>query len=853
MKSRSLFSIRSIFSTHILRYGLVGLFALAGHVTTLSRNCHAIGLEKPQAAAEKFIDGLLKRRLFPLAVLACEERLTDNTLNPFDRVNTVVDLSRTYVAWAIQCSPQKKLQYWTQADSVLDYWLEKNQNSVFRLVIARQAANVALMRGRFARQLSAGTLNIEPARKEALQYLRESEALAKNAVNEVRKELIGSKRSQLSKDALIRLQHVLERDLSQSWIEQALCFDSGSPDQIHALQQAEKIISRLATKRDPIDWESRVALLTCLRLLEGKNNLKLFQEQAKVFLEENPSVDVQGKIYLELARQEAQENRYIEAIDILNQPVNYSAKIEAEVDFCELQIMLQAAGNAETKDTANWNQRAETQLELIEKLHDPYWLQRARALFGRLITIDQSQHGYALLARAAEGLYQAGQLTEAAKIYEDAAIKANTKGDYTKAFELYREVAMIFCEQKDFREASRRFHQLVVSYPQATDIAEAHLMAAYTLAQSLQDKSDQELPAYRVLLEEHLKRWPEHETSNQARFWLGRLLAALGEWSAARQRLFQVNPNSPWYPDAIGIAGRCCLQECALLEKNNNSNLSQQAAKLSNQLKAAAIILVDANSPMAPTTIADTVTIEMRYTSSPYAPALRLIQRGLESHEKNDPVIHWRLKALEIEALVGLGRYQEALGVLKEFSGSTELLVQLIFSLNNLENQTGESIDSKALNSIARVEMACFKKLHDISRLPNRKQLTFIKAKTLDRSGKSPEALSMLRKLASEYSEDGEIQMQYADMLIRQSDLENRREALQKYREVARRTRPQTSRWFAAKYGEAKARFLLGNPQNAAKTIQTLQILYPDLGGEQWRLRFKKLLATCMDSKASPR
>ena len=852
MWSRTLSSVYTSLNVRAWPYALVGLLTATGHFSVLSHHCLGIGPENQQVAEEQFIDGLIARRLFPLAVLACEDRLAVRTMSPLERVNTVVDLSRTYAAWAIQSPPKKQLQYWDQANAVLENWLGKNSQDVLQLIISRQVAHVALMRGKFSRQISAGTVDPEPARKESLQYLRQCKDVAEKTLQKINKALIDSQDQELSAFALLRLQSAVEKDLSQAWLEQALCFDPGSPDRIHSLQQAEKLILPLAAKRDPIDWESRVAQLTCLRLSEGKNNEQLFQEKTAAFLVENPPVDVQGQIHVELARQLATKNRYIEAIGELNQPINYSPEMEAKVDFCELQIMLQAAGNTKATDTANWNQRAENQLELIETLHDPYWLQRARALFGRLITIDQSQHGYSLLARAAEGLYQAGQLTEAAKVYEDAANKADAEKDYTKAFELYRAAAMISYEKKNYSEASQKFRQLADTYSQAPGAAAAHLMAAFNLARSLEGTSAGEFTAYKKLLEEHLSRWPQQASSNQARLWLGRVLAADGKWSAANQTLFKVDPKSASYPEAMAVAGKCCIKECRTLKKNGDSQLSQRATALSEKLKMAASILIDANSPLAPAMVADTVMLQMQYTSSPYRSALGLIQRGLKSITKNDSENRWRLEALQVEALVGLGRYREALDTVRTFSGSKELTVQLILSLDDLENRQAKTVDRTRLHSIAEIQMACIKKIGDISVLASRKELAVIQAKTLERLGKISDALTGLRKLSSEYSEDGQIQMRFADLLIQQGESGNLREALRKYREVARKTRPQTERWFAAKYGEARARLRLGDAKKAAQMIRTTQVLYPDLGGKPWRRRFEELLATCIQQEAFP-
>ena len=95
MWSRTLSSVYTSLNVRAWPYALVGLLTATGHFSALSRHCLGIGPENQQVAEEQFIDGLIARRLFPLAVLACEDRLAVRTMRPLERVNTVVDLSRT--------------------------------------------------------------------------------------------------------------------------------------------------------------------------------------------------------------------------------------------------------------------------------------------------------------------------------------------------------------------------------------------------------------------------------------------------------------------------------------------------------------------------------------------------------------------------------------------------------------------------------------------------------------------------------------------------------------------------------------------------------------------------------------
>ncbi len=840
----------------ILQRSDFGTLTVVGAVVlllSLPDVCPALGPEDQHAAEEQFIDGLLSRRLFPLAALACEERIADNALSPLERVNTLVDLSRTYATWAKQCSPQSRLAHWTQAESVLDNWLKNNVGNLLALIISRQRAQVALQRGEFIRQISEGAVDPQQNRAEALLYLRQATSIAQTTLKKIDDALLPPIDNRLPSGTLNNIRTALQTCLGQAWMEQARCYEAESPDRIHALQQANQIISPLAAKNDPIDWESRVAWLECLRLLGGKKNILVFQQQANIDLSENPPVDVQAKIRLELARQLCDDSDYLKALDTLNQPLNYSPGIEAEVDFCELQIMLKAAANKKVSNAENWNQRAENQLELIENLHDPYWLQRARALFGRQMTIDPSQHGYPLLVRAAEGLYQAGQLADAARVYEEAAKKADEQKDSFKAFELYRAAAMIDYENKNYREASEKLRRLAITYPEVSGAAAAHLMAAYTLALALKDSPPDAFYEYQQMLEEHLKRWPTHTSSNRARLWLGRMLAATKKWSAASQILFQVAPNSSSYPEAIQIAAMCCVHECAAMAKKNKSQPTERANVLSQIMTEACMRLIHTESPLAGAAIADTATLQMDYTASPYRGSLELIELGLRQIKNSDRKNYDRLQALQIEALVGVGQYEEALTVLKSFKGGTVNIVQLILNLQQIQSRSREKNNlSKSSVALAKIELMCFQKLGDFSALPEKKQLALIHAQAFIRLGDTNEALALLRKLAAEYSGDGKIQLQYADLLIEQSDVPSRREALKKYRVITRRARPESEQWFAAKYGEARTRLLLGNAQKAAQTIRTAQVLYPSLGGEHWRQRFEALLAACDESDREP-
>ena len=116
--------------------------------------CFADNISRPQNTEEVFVDGLLERRLFPLAILACEARLDQENLSALERVEAIVDLSRVYAAWARQSPPSRQSQHWKQAAAALQRWIDQPPTSPWEPLVARQAVRLALIRGTLAQQSS---------------------------------------------------------------------------------------------------------------------------------------------------------------------------------------------------------------------------------------------------------------------------------------------------------------------------------------------------------------------------------------------------------------------------------------------------------------------------------------------------------------------------------------------------------------------------------------------------------------------------------------------------------------------------------------------------------------------------
>ncbi len=120
-----------------------------------------------------------------------------------------------------------------------------------------------------------------------------------------------------------------------------------------------------------------------------------------------------------------------------------------------------------------------------------------------------------------------------------------------------------------------------------------------------------------------------------------------------------------------------------------------------------------------------------------------------------------------------------------------------------------------------------------------------IHAKALVEAGRDEEALAAYRALSAAYPRDGVIQEAYAQLLLGRDDRQSLETALAKWRELEKKSRSGSPRWFRAKYSIVWLHYRLGNKQQAAKIITLLQLLHPELGGPEMKARFVELLARC--------
>jgi hypothetical protein len=119
------------------------------------------------------------------------------------------------------------------------------------------------------------------------------------------------------------------------------------------------------------------------------------------------------------------------------------------------------------------------------------------------------------------------------------------------------------------------------------------------------------------------------------------------------------------------------------------------------------------------------------------------------------------------------------------------------------------------------------------------------RARALVTVGDRSAAQELYARLADEHPNNGSLQEEYAQLLLDSDDETSWPKSLDRWRRVASRTRPRTSRWYRAKYSIALAQHKLNDDAGAIKLIRYLQAT-EELKQSGLEQEFAELLSRCV-------
>ncbi len=774
----------------------------------------------------QFLAGLRQRGLFQLAETYCQGRLERTDLSQVQRAELVIELSRCLAERAVSSPREARGPLWQRAFQVTDDFARQFPDSPRLPLVGFQGALTHLTRGELAQQESQQ--NLDQARESLRLAVRGLDALAEEVDRRLREANLADRAAdeQLTPVQLATLKKNIEYQQARALRNQAACYEADSPDRANSLSQAVELLTPLAKldPADPVALKSRIDLVTCYRLLADYRTARSLLDG---FLGQDNSPETVLRLRAQQIHLALAQRQLADALSIVSQGRQLEGRTSPELDYAHLEAYVRSAAEDEAEST-RWQSQATAMVETIERDHRPYWTRRAGMLLSTYLRGISTGGNLDVLVRVAESSYRSGQLDEAIAAYDSAGATAAEQGDADRAFELGYIAATIEHRRNRHQSAMQRYHRIATARPDHAKAAEAHLLALHHAGQIAKQQPDETLDDYELLLEEHLRKWPDAPTAQRVLHQLGGLRRHRGNFAGAIEAYRAISPDDPKYANVVEAAAACW--EASLKQRKAAGDSPEAMAGDADDAARWLESLIVGPQQQLPETWNETHRtaalaagrLRLYHTPDGFARAENVLRAALQGAD--DAPAPWKASAnaLLVFALAGQGEHARAAEVLAALSSdSPGELIELLTGLQRMATEAKPEI---------RVELA---------QLQQRAvELLQSHASRLD-----PSQRSRLERLKAETETAAEEAL--ARSLLASDNRRSLEKAQHKWRQLQKKFPAGSARWFEAKYSIALAHYRLGNPQQAAKIIRLVQLLHPDCGGPEMKARFSELLSRC--------
>jgi hypothetical protein len=748
---------------------------------------------------EKFLTGLRERRLFKTAQAYCEEKLARLKLNETERATLTIESMLTLSQQAAYAPPGEREPLWQAARGLAAKFPVDHPR---KLVIDLQAALVVLAQGELARQeAEAGAA---PDFAGAQTLLREASKELDDLERKLAKQIAikPTTPDALTADELFALQHNVRYQLARARRNQALCYPAGSDDRVAALGQALDQLGKLQTQLaadEPLMWRLKIDQGICQRLREDYTSAT--RTLTGLITGETP-LNVQLHARAELARVALASGAPDEAQRVLQAGRSSVEMLSAELEYAQLETYValwqRADGRQDTQNAGRFRQQAVDQLAALERQFGSYWSRRGeRLVIGSAGAGDENVD---ILARSADARFVKGEFDEQTlAAYDKAATSALASDNLKRYLELAYRAAIVEQKRKNVADAAARLMQLgekIAEHPKTTDDLQAKAAAAHWQGlrwlQSLKDSDAARQSQLATSYERHGQLWPKQNTSGAALMALADLQQRDEKWDAAIATLKKLPADHLLAGEASLLAARLTLQHTtdghAAAEELLKAALDQLPMCASESRDAAEALLV----------------VALAGQPSKRGDAEKMIaQLGTDSPQRL------------LEMLDGLAKLSPGEAARRDLANVQLRAIEL------LEPQTSK-LSAEQRSALARLQ-----------------------AEALFASGQRDKALALYEQLAKDQATSAAIQEGYASALAASNQATDWTKALGQWRVIAQRSRPQTDRWYRAKYEVALLNFRLGDKGQAAQLIKYLKATPPGLEGTALERKFEDLLRQC--------
>ncbi len=842
-------------------------------------------IDDEAAVDRQFLSALRERLLFQTAEAYCRRGLSRGDISQRRQVGLLVQYLICLQEHAESLAPPRRNELWESAVAAAqpvvasraagdDACLAVLQLAIFRISQGRLLRQEFELLGaaRGSRTGESADDPLEKARRplrEAIRDLRELEQTAAARLQAFANSATSSQSSPSGgawdENAWLGFEKTVQFQLDVAAVELALTNRPDSPDRAAALTEAEQRLQVLAQlpPDHPLAFESRLAFARVCRLLHR-------WELAQSVLADIESATIPPQAALRARTErlrlalDAEDFATVEALLAQDRQVQGKTLPEYDLALLEAYWVLRNRAEKQGLPTEPWNLKIQATLEAIRKDGLPYWVRRAEMFIASKGAATPGKD-YAMTAIAAETAYRAGRIDDALAAYDRARALAAKKGADDEAFRFGLTAAAIASSRGNHAEAYRRFAELADQASDASQSADARLMAIHHLGQLVQADSQQYLATFTASLQQFLSRHPDHPQAPTLRLRLAQTLELQGKLAEAAEAYWDMVLRLPGPAEsqeadagtqrmlALEGFGRCTERQFSSwkVPGQHADDVAKAAQRLGDWITRAR----SAGSDHA--VIRDPAVRQAIYLSAWWRLLFRL---SLPSVAKD-----LQGAIAEAEAAQLSPRDYADLVVLHE-------MAQLVLGESAVPSFHPESWDANTLRRLAERGDALLSTIPDqtvkrklaefllwltdaleaerqTGNATEQHALLELRARWLTLAERWDAALQTYSELAEELPNRGDIQEAMVLLLTRKGDAASLESALIRLRELARHSPEGSPRWFRVKYLTAWCLARLNRTRQAAELIAVLEALHPDLGGTETRERFLQLKRQCASAR----
>ena len=796
----------------------------------------------------KLLDGLRQRQLFDLATQYCENLLGDGELSQKRRAATTVELLKTLTATAIYSAGDRRQAFWKRIEEI-----SKESRSTFRgtrhLLVGAQHALADVAQVRLIRQELDAKLVADDARQQALKRLRSARDLLESLIGEIERSIPDADDEETDRNLataqLLELKTNMKFQFAVCNLERSRLYAaddlaSRADALSQAEQQIEEVIRAVRPGRD-LWWEATLAASRCYRLT-GK------PEEAKKLLDRLPRDSVPANKYAAFNVEKIrvlQATGNMDAIQLEIKTLLNSPGREAPLDLALLEASVWVSEHSPENSKLKWKTFSTSLLKTIRSSHGSYWGRRAEiVLLGAVDrgAIQRSKSAetatdadLTILIQVAENALDEKRYQAAADSFFKAVSLAKQLKDNAMAFKL--TIRQSRCHEKlsQFGPAAEALLNASVDQSQ-TNASSAHLRGCWNLAQVLGQGGPELVKKssnrFQQELESHLVNWPDDQTSNTARVWLAEHYRSRKQFQLAVDTLSGVRASSPKFSESIVLAADSIselLEQMKVDQRPTDVMASRLIGRFRDRLEgnpsvSAMVTMLAADIELRfrqqmPDSDSLKKISAMAWTSVPEPEKLKVVADALRSVASVSRRAEFQSQVAAINDQALLRKMDEYLEALQGRKKTQELARSNLF----IAKQAKKLADGQS----------------------NTQMITFWNLRMADlhlELGENEAAVQTLNLLVKQFPRKADLRIKLAQAVTEAYGKSEPQKAINQWRRLATKLRPQSENWFLAKYNVARLLADDGQNESAEKLLKFMRATPPGWENSELKSEYDALL-----------